>query len=620
MAINEELQIILKASNQTSAAFTSLNKDLNGLKDTAIKVGSALLGAFALRDVINTMDQTVDTVRQLQSVTGLTAQDASRLSFAAKALGVDTDELNTSLGRLAKEMFNTHQNTNAATDVFSKWGIQLKDQQGNIRNINSVLLDAANKIQAMGDSAESRALELDLFGRAGGRMHELLLQGASGISQLTAESDALGLTLNGGALEAMHNFSIQSNIFGQAVDGLKVELGIALLPTLTAVLDGMIKFVSWIRTNIFESKLFAGVMKALGEAFRLVSGFLKELLGNLDRLIARLDEPLLGNLLTLKDILIGFGAIVAATKIYDLAFALVSLGIALAPIAALAVGLALVYEIGAKIMDTVGPWTLLGDAITGVAVGLGALGMGGPWGFIIGAAIQVALTIGLIKDNWDRFVYAWQNGMLNNIPIFGGIVLIAQAIGAAFSAFGTAVRTVFDNVANYISDLVFNAMVKLNQIVMKINEITHMNIPLPGGGGPVPNGGVGEGGDINPYRPHSGGSQDRPATLDDIYAAYTNNHGQMPDYQWASSVLAMGPMWSEVQGLASGGIVTRPMRPLIGEAGPEAVIPLNKSGGWGQTTVNVYVSGNIAESESKLADMVGDRVLRELMSNRGISY
>lgn len=43
--------------------------------------------------------------------------------------------------------------------------------------------------------------------------------------------------------------------------------------------------------------------------------------------------------------------------------------------------------------------------------------------------------------------------------------------------------------------------------------------------------------------------------------------------------------------LADGGIVTGPTLALIGEAGPEAVVPLDRAGGIGSTTVNISVNG-----------------------------
>ncbi len=52
--------------------------------------------------------------------------------------------------------------------------------------------------------------------------------------------------------------------------------------------------------------------------------------------------------------------------------------------------------------------------------------------------------------------------------------------------------------------------------------------------------------------------------------------------------------------LAKGGIVSRPTIALIGEAGPEAVVPLGRGGGMGGT-VNVYVNGVVSGSSMEVA-------------------
>jgi SLT domain-containing protein len=52
--------------------------------------------------------------------------------------------------------------------------------------------------------------------------------------------------------------------------------------------------------------------------------------------------------------------------------------------------------------------------------------------------------------------------------------------------------------------------------------------------------------------------------------------------------------------MAQGGIVNRPTIALIGEAGPEAVIPLSKAGGLGNVTINVYALTANAEVGRKV--------------------
>lgn len=56
--------------------------------------------------------------------------------------------------------------------------------------------------------------------------------------------------------------------------------------------------------------------------------------------------------------------------------------------------------------------------------------------------------------------------------------------------------------------------------------------------------------------------------------------------------------------LAQGGIVDRPTLAVLGERGPEAVVPLDKAGAMGGPTVNINVSGDLRASERTLPGML----------------
>jgi len=64
-----------------------------------------------------------------------------------------------------------------------------------------------------------------------------------------------------------------------------------------------------------------------------------------------------------------------------------------------------------------------------------------------------------------------------------------------------------------------------------------------------------------------------------------------------------------IQSLGQGGIVTRPTLALVGESGPEAVVPLGKGGGIGMTViVNVYGS---VQTEKDLAETIAREIGRQ---------
>jgi len=71
------------------------------------------------------------------------------------------------------------------------------------------------------------------------------------------------------------------------------------------------------------------------------------------------------------------------------------------------------------------------------------------------------------------------------------------------------------------------------------------------------------------------------------------------------------PRLPEIPTLAKGGIVTRPTLAMIGESGPEAVVPLGRGGGAGMT-INLVINGDINgmdDFEQKVTSVIRDAVL-----------
>jgi phage-related minor tail protein len=70
-----------------------------------------------------------------------------------------------------------------------------------------------------------------------------------------------------------------------------------------------------------------------------------------------------------------------------------------------------------------------------------------------------------------------------------------------------------------------------------------------------------------------------------------------------------GGLMNELKGvpaMANGGIVTSPTLALIGEAGPEAVIPLDRAGGMGG--INITVHAGLVSSP----DQVGQQIIEAI--------
>jgi hypothetical protein len=80
--------------------------------------------------------------------------------------------------------------------------------------------------------------------------------------------------------------------------------------------------------------------------------------------------------------------------------------------------------------------------------------------------------------------------------------------------------------------------------------------------------------------------------------------------KWGGFSIGM-PQIPEIPRLAKGGIVNRPTLAMLGESGPEAVVPLGRQGGAGMT-VNLTINGDINgmdDFEQKVTSVIRDAVL-----------
>jgi hypothetical protein len=96
----------------------------------------------------------------------------------------------------------------------------------------------------------------------------------------------------------------------------------------------------------------------------------------------------------------------------------------------------------------------------------------------------------------------------------------------------------------------------------------------------------------------------------DALAAQTDGNTAAAAATGGSDGVKVNPPSGDLIALASGGIVTSPTMALIGEAGPEAVIPLSRGGGFGGgITINISNAGSVI-AEADLVSSIRNALLQ----------
>jgi hypothetical protein len=106
-----------------------------------------------------------------------------------------------------------------------------------------------------------------------------------------------------------------------------------------------------------------------------------------------------------------------------------------------------------------------------------------------------------------------------------------------------------------------------------------------------------------------GGQGTKGTTFPDIYAQSGKAAADLSKYTDA---------FARIPRMATGGIVTSPTTALIGEAGPEAVIPLNRMGSMGGSTVNIVVNGSVT-TEGDLVNSIRNAILQGQNNGQAIT-
>lgn len=211
-----------------------------------------------------------DAFGELAEKLGVGVEALSKLDYAAKLTGVSQETLATSIRRLSGTMADAMAGNEAAQKQFADLGVSITDASGQMRSADSVLADLSDAFAAMPDGAEKTALAVDMFGKSGADMLLMLNGGSAGLRALADEAAALGLVLDDKTVTAAGTFNETLDRIFAISEGLQMQLAAALAPTLQMIADKVLELANWFNSLSPEMKetiaQIAGIIVVAGPA------------------------------------------------------------------------------------------------------------------------------------------------------------------------------------------------------------------------------------------------------------------------------------------------------------------------------------------------------------------
>jgi hypothetical protein len=240
---NKKVKFTLTAIDKTKAAFDKVTKGLKGVGGVAsgvtkgvAKVGLAATGAAtALAALVKVNVDFMDKLGKTANKLGIEVEFLQAMRFAAEQTGVKVEALDMGLQRFIRRAAEAAKGTGESKRAFEQLGIQLKDNDGNLRDVRDILFDVADGLENTKDSGERVRLAFKFFDSEGVSLVSTLKEGADGLRAFEQQAENLGIIISKQSIAKAEMFADSLNVLKKQFTALTANISAAFIPILEDV-------------------------------------------------------------------------------------------------------------------------------------------------------------------------------------------------------------------------------------------------------------------------------------------------------------------------------------------------------------------------------------------------
>lgn len=187
-------------------------------------------------------------VNAIEDVTGMSGESASRLMAVGQMVGLSGDEMSAALVKMSKSAQTAKESIDKfgseSDDAYTKFGIAIVDSNGKLLSGEQIFANVLARHREMDNGVEKTAMELEIFGKSGAKLNDLLNLTDAQMSQLTTTADRMGLTIGSEQSQAWETMTFEINKGKLALTALATTMTSALLPSLSSAASGLATFMA----------------------------------------------------------------------------------------------------------------------------------------------------------------------------------------------------------------------------------------------------------------------------------------------------------------------------------------------------------------------------------------
>jgi hypothetical protein len=226
-----------KAKSKSDDLASGLSKIGGGIVGGGLALaGGAIAGISAVTlDAVKSSQAWGEGLKDILDITGMTTDQASGMLLMFQRVGLSGDTLTKSMSLLGKGLGESQDKLGPTGKALASIGISAFDTNGKVKDSVALFQEIADKVGNMPEGLDKTALEMQLFGKSGAELTDVLGVAANGgIQDFINQSKELGLAFSPEQAQQAENYSRSQKEFDQTMLGLKTTLGVGLMPIMSS--------------------------------------------------------------------------------------------------------------------------------------------------------------------------------------------------------------------------------------------------------------------------------------------------------------------------------------------------------------------------------------------------
>ena len=250
----------------------AVKKSVDEMKKIASTIKDMVIAAvekFAdiLKDVTSTIDETIrklaeftregasyaDEVNTMAKKTGLATDEIQRLMYVSNLVDVSVETMTGSMTKLEKSMASASKGSGEAADLFKRFGIQIKNDNGTYRKLTDVFNEVITALGTIDDEVERDTIAMTLFGKSAKELNPLIKTSKEDLERFSQAAQESGYILSDDVLQKYQSFDDSLQMLDKACEAAQHGLGLVLLPVLSQVASEGVPLLNELASGIVNA-------------------------------------------------------------------------------------------------------------------------------------------------------------------------------------------------------------------------------------------------------------------------------------------------------------------------------------------------------------------------------